>query len=41
MKRLGLLIIILTGMALSYTAQAQTDISPERKRAIDSLAMER
>lgn len=41
MKRLGLIIIILTGMALGYTAQAQTDISPERKRAIDSLAMEK
>ncbi len=41
MKRLGLIIIILTGMALGYTVQAQTDISPERKRAIDSLAMEK
>jgi hypothetical protein len=41
MKRLGLILIILAGMAFSYTAQAQTDISPERKRAIDSLAMEK
>lgn len=28
-------------MAFGYTAQSQTDISPERKRAIDSLAMEK
>jgi len=28
-------------MAFGYTAQAQTDISPERKKAIDSLAMEK
>lgn len=41
MKKLSLILIILTGMALSYSAQAQTDISPERKRAIDSLAMEK
>ncbi len=41
MKRLSLILIILTGMAFGYTAQAQTDISPERKRAIDSLAMEK
>ncbi len=41
MKRLSLIIIILAGMAFGYTAQAQTDISPERKRAIDSLAMEK
>jgi len=41
MKRLSLILIIFTGMALGYTAQAQTDISPERKRAIDSLAMEK
>lgn len=41
MKRLSLILIIMTGMALGYTAQAQTDISPERKRAIDSLAMEK
>lgn len=41
MKRLGLILIIMTGMAFGYTAQAQTDISPERKRAIDSLAMEK
>jgi hypothetical protein len=41
MKRLSLILIILTGMALGYTAQAQTEISPERKRAIDSLAMEK
>lgn len=41
MKRLSLILIILSGMAFSYTAQAQTDISPERKKAIDSLAMEK
>ena len=41
MKKLSLILIILTGIALSYSAQAQTDISPERKRAIDSLAMEK
>lgn len=41
MKRFSLILIILTGMAFSYTTQAQTDISPERKRAIDSLAMEK
>lgn len=41
MKRISLIIIILSGMAFAYTAQAQTDISPERKRAIDSLAMEK
>ena len=41
MKRLSLIIIILAGMAFGYSAQAQTDISPERKRAIDSLAMEK
>lgn len=41
MKRLGFVFIILTAIALSYSAQAQTDISPERKRAIDSLAMEK
>lgn len=41
MKKLSLILIILTGMAFSYSAQAQTDISPERKRAIDSLAMEK
>ncbi|MDT8394332.1 MAG: hypothetical protein RQ761_10830 [Bacteroidales bacterium] len=41
MKRLGFVFIILTAMAFSYSAQAQTDISPERKRAIDSLAMEK
>lgn len=41
MKRLGFAFIILTAMAFSYSAQAQTDISPERKRAIDSLAMEK
>jgi len=32
----------MTGMAFGYTAQAQQiEISPERKRAIDSLAMEK
>ena len=41
MKRLGFIIIILCGMAFTYTTQAQNDISPERKRAIDSLAMEK
>jgi len=41
MKRLSLILIIMTGMAFGYTSQAQTDISPERKRAIDSLAMEK
>ncbi len=41
MKRLSLILIILSGMAFGYTAQAQTDISPERKKAIDSLAMEK
>ena len=41
MKRLSLILIILAGMAFGYTTQAQTDISPERKRAIDSLAMEK
>ncbi|MBE9485428.1 MAG: hypothetical protein IMY74_11305 [Bacteroidetes bacterium] len=41
MKRFSLILIIMTGMAFSYTTQAQTDISPERKRAIDSLAMEK
>lgn len=41
MKRISLIIIILAGMAFGYAAQAQTDISPERKRAIDSLAMEK
>ncbi len=41
MKRLSLILIILAGMAYSYTAQAQTEISPERKKAIDSLAMEK
>jgi len=41
MKRISLIILLLTSIAFSYTAQAQTDISPERKRAIDSLAMEK
>lgn len=41
MKRLSLILIILCGIGFTYAAQAQTDISPERKRAIDSLAMEK
>ncbi len=41
MKRLSLVLIILAGLAYSYNASAQTDISPERKKAIDSLAMEK
>ena len=41
MKRLSLVLIILAGLAFSYNASAQTDISPERKKAIDSLAMEK
>ena len=41
MKKISLIIVLLCGIAFSYTAQAQTDISPERKRAIDSLAMEK
>ena len=41
MKRLSLVMIILAGLAFSYNASAQTDISPERKKAIDSLAMEK
>ena len=41
MKRLSLVLIILAGLAFSYNASAQTDISPERKNAIDSLAMEK
>ena len=41
MKRLSLVLIILAGLAFTYNASAQTDISPERKKAIDSLAMEK
>ncbi|MCD4725421.1 MAG: hypothetical protein K8R63_11330 [Bacteroidales bacterium] len=41
MKRISLVLIIFAGLAFSYNASAQTDISPERKKAIDSLAMEK
>lgn len=41
MKKLSIILIILCGIGFTYAAQAQTDISPERKRAIDSLAMEK
>jgi hypothetical protein len=41
MKRLSLVLIVLAGLAFTYNASAQTDISPERKKAIDSLAMEK
>jgi hypothetical protein len=41
MKRLSLILIIFSGLVFASGAQAQTDISPERKRAIDSLAMEK
>ena len=41
MKKIKILLILLIGLALGYQANAQDDISPERKKAIDSLAMEK
>jgi hypothetical protein len=41
MKKIKILLILVIGLALGYQANAQDDISPERKKAIDSLAMEK
>jgi hypothetical protein len=43
MRKISTIIAILFSLALGYTAQAQAqdEISPERKQAIDSLALEK
>ncbi|MCF6169676.1 MAG: hypothetical protein L3J31_05630 [Bacteroidales bacterium] len=41
MKKLSYLLIFVFGIGLSATAFAQDDLSPERKQAVDSLAMEK
>jgi hypothetical protein len=41
MKKIKFLIIALLGLLLSYQSLAQDEISPQRKKAIDSLAMEK
>jgi hypothetical protein len=41
MKNISSLVILFALVLLGSTAQAQSDISPERKRAIDSLAIEK
>jgi hypothetical protein len=41
MKKIKILLILVIGLALGFQANAQDDISPERKKAIDSLAMEK
>jgi len=41
MKKLSYLLIFIFGVGLSSTAIAQDDLSPERKQAVDSLALEK
>ncbi len=41
MKKIKFLLVVLLGLALGYQSAAQDEISPERKKAIDSLAMEK
>jgi hypothetical protein len=41
MKKLSYILIFLFGIGLSSTAFAQDDLSPERKQAVDSLALEK
>jgi hypothetical protein len=41
MKKAGILMLILSGLFLSPVLTAQPNISPERKAAIDSLALEK
>lgn len=41
MKKIKFLLILVLGLSLGYQATAQDEISPERKKAIDSLAMEK
>ena len=41
MKKIKFLFILIIGLALGFQTNAQDDISPERKKAIDSLAMEK
>jgi len=41
MKKLSYLLIFVFGIGLSSTAFAQDDLSPERKQAVDSLALEK
>ena len=41
MKKISYLLIFVFGIALSTTAFAQDDLSPERKQAVDSLALEK
>jgi hypothetical protein len=41
MKKLTYLLIFIFGIGLSTTAFAQDDLSPERKQAVDSVALEK
>ena len=41
MKKLSYILIFIFGIGLSSTAFAQDDLSPERKQAVDSLALEK
>lgn len=41
MKKISILTVVLFGLLASYTVQAQDNLSPERKQAIDSLALEK
>ncbi len=41
MKRLAYILIFVFGFGMFSTASAQDDLSPERKQAIDSLALEK
>lgn len=41
MKKISFLLVILFGIIANYSVQAQDDLSPERKQAIDSLALEK
>jgi hypothetical protein len=41
MKKAGILLIVLSGLFLPPVLRAQPNISPERKAAIDSLALEK
>ncbi len=41
MKKAGILLFVLSGLFLSPVLRAQPNISPERKAAIDSLALEK
>ncbi|MFO8129172.1 MAG: hypothetical protein R6T99_04630 [Bacteroidales bacterium] len=41
MKRISYILMLFIGFGLTQTLSAQDEITPERKRAIDSLAMEK